>query len=100
MSLVSKTGESLAEIDAVVADAAAMVREMAASASEQSDGLEEITSNVGNLDRVTQDNVAMFEETNAATQLLAEEVTRLGQITLAFRTEKDDAVHSPDRLAS
>ncbi|WP_298916571.1 PAS domain S-box protein [uncultured Roseobacter sp.] len=103
VDLVSKTGESLSEIENFVADLANMVGNIAAAASEQSSGLGEITSAIGSLDDVTQKNAAMFEETNAATQLLANEVTSLGQITSSFKIDSSgyiDETEASARLAS
>lgn len=85
VDLVSKTGESLAEIDNYVNDLTKMVADIAAAAAEQSSGLDEITTSVDSLDDVTQKNAAMFEETNAATRLLANEVASLGKITASFK---------------
>lgn len=102
VDLVSKTGESLAEIDGFVGDLAKMVSDIAAAAAEQSGGLDEITSSVSSLDDVTQKNAAMFEETNAATQVLVNEVQKLSQIAASFQIGADTVPReaSPQRLAS
>ncbi|MEM9636192.1 MAG: methyl-accepting chemotaxis protein [Pseudomonadota bacterium] len=104
VELVSKTGESLSEIEGFVSDVAKMVNDIASAASEQSAGLDEITQSISDLDDVTQKNAAMFEETNAATQLLANEVAALGKITTSFRisAETSEKVVPQDghRLAS
>lgn len=85
VDLVSRTSASLSEIENFVTEVAQMVSDIAAAASEQSGGLAEITSAISNLDEVTQQNAAMFEETNAATQNLANEVATLGKITGSFK---------------
>ncbi|WP_300056486.1 PAS domain-containing methyl-accepting chemotaxis protein [uncultured Roseobacter sp.] len=102
VDLVSKTGESLAEIDGFVADLSEMIADIAAAAAEQSGGLEEITTSVSSLDDVTQKNAAMFEETNAATQLLANEVEKLGKIAASFQIGSPDTAGEapPQRRAS
>ncbi|MGZ2259683.1 methyl-accepting chemotaxis protein [Roseobacter sp. A03A-229] len=102
VDLVSKTGESLAEIDGFVGDLAKMVSDIAAAAAEQSGGLDEITSSVSSLDDVTQKNAAMFEETNAATQVLVNEVQKLSRIAASFQIGADTAPREapPQRLAS
>ena len=61
-----------------------MVESIAAAAEEQSGGISEITASISNLDDVTQKNAAMFEETNAATQTLVNQVASLGRITSSF----------------
>ncbi|WP_299780375.1 methyl-accepting chemotaxis protein [uncultured Roseobacter sp.] len=103
VQLVSKTGESLSEIEEFVSEVANMVSDMAAAATEQSGGLGEITASISNLDDVTQKNAAMFEETNAATQLLANEVASLGKITASFRVSSEtseSSVQDLHRMAS
>jgi methyl-accepting chemotaxis protein len=85
VDLVSRTGESLSEIEEFVSNVAHLVGDIATAAQEQSGGLAEITSAISDLEEVTQKNAAMFEETNAATQLLAKEVSTLGQITGSFK---------------
>ncbi|WP_300033298.1 PAS domain S-box protein [uncultured Roseobacter sp.] len=102
VDLVSKTGEALSEIEKYVAEVSDMVGNMASAAAEQSGGLSEITTAISDLDSVTQKNAAMFEETNAATQLLVGEVSSLGQLTSSFQTGDDsaDRAQPPTRLAS
>lgn len=103
VQLVSKTGESLSEIEEFVSEVANMVSEIAAAATEQSGGLGDITTSISNLDDVTQKNAAMFEETNAATQLLANEVASLGKITASFKISSDpleSSVQDLHRMAS
>lgn len=77
-----------------------MVETIADSAKEQSNGLDDINSTVTSLDDVTQQNSSMFEETNSATQQLVEEVSRLGEITVAFQTDEREAKAPNVRLAS
>ncbi len=97
VGLVSKTGESLAEINGFVGDLAKMVSDIAAAAVEQSGGLDEINGSVSTLDDVTQKNAAMFEETNAATQMLANEVEKLGKIATSFQIASHGAAHVQER---
>ena len=82
--LVTRTSEALSEIEGFVSEVVAMVDSIAAAAEEQSGGIAEITASISNLDDVTQKNAAMFEETNAATQTLVNEVASLGRITSSF----------------
>ncbi len=70
VSLVDRSGKELAAIDELVRRVDDLVRTIASSAVEQSSGLSEINSAVNDLDRVTQQNAAMFEETSAAVTTL------------------------------
>ncbi|WP_298841231.1 PAS domain S-box protein [uncultured Roseobacter sp.] len=103
VELVSKTGDALAEIERAVSNVSDMVSDMASAATEQAGGLSEISTAIGNLDGVTQKNAAMFEETNAATQLLVDEVSSLSELTLSFQTGDHTTarnIQTPARLAS
>lgn len=104
VNLVTKTSDALAEIEGFVTEVVGMVDNIAAAAQEQSGGIAEITASISNLDEVTQKNAAMFEETNAATQLLAQEVISLGQVASSFVIGADTpqayAAAAPVRQAS
>ncbi|SMX23866.1 methyl-accepting chemotaxis protein [Boseongicola aestuarii] len=85
VSLVDKAGTALNEIVTSVGDIEEHVTGIAASAREQSTGLEEINTAISQLDQVTQQNVAMFEETTAATHTLTAEANALVATTGRFR---------------
>jgi len=84
VSLVDKAGHALTEIVESVGGIAEHVSGIAASAKEQSTGLDEINAAMNQLDQVTQKNVAMFEETTAASQTMNSEATSLVAITKKF----------------
>lgn len=77
VDLVGQTGDALRGIVSSVSDIAGHVAEIAQSAKEQSSGLDEINTAMNQLDQVTQQNAAMFEETNAASQALSSEADTL-----------------------
>ena len=85
VTLVGDAGEALKHIVASVGDIAGHVQAIAASANEQSTALGEITSAVDQLDQVTQQNAAMFEETTAASHSLTSETETLFETTRRFR---------------
>ena len=68
VSLVNRTGDSLSSVTKRVDDIAKLVARISDSAAQQSVSLKEIDNALGGLDRVTQQNAAMFEETTAANQ--------------------------------
>ena len=86
VSLVDKTGDALRGIVGSVGEIAELVASIASSAREQSKGLREINTAISQLDQVTQQNVAMFEETTAATRMLSEEADGLTSTTARFTT--------------
>jgi methyl-accepting chemotaxis protein len=64
---------------------------IAADNQAQSSAVSEITSAVASMDRATQQNAAMVEETSAASLGLAEEVNALADRTAQFRSDNADA---------
>ncbi len=91
VSLVGEAGEALKSIVESVSDISTHVSEIAASAEEQSGGLAEINAAVNQLDQVTQQNAAMFEETTAASHALTQEAETLSDTMARFRTRVDNA---------
>ncbi|MBV7379414.1 HAMP domain-containing protein [Maritimibacter sp. DP4N28-5] len=82
VELVGQTGTALKGIVDAVTEISRNVAEIAESAREQSSGLGEINAAVNQLDQVTQQNAAMFEETTAASHALTREAESLA-ITMA-----------------
>ncbi|MGC1495863.1 MAG: methyl-accepting chemotaxis protein [Sulfitobacter sp.] len=91
VDLVDKTGAALASIVTSVSEISNRVANIATSAREQSSGLAEINSAVTELDHVTQQNAAMFEETTAASHALTAEADALANAVSRFRLNKADA---------
>ena len=85
VGLVDQAGAALKKIVASVGDISARVSEIAVSAQEQSAGLAEINIAVNQLDQVTQQNAAMFEETTAASHAMTREAEALTSTTGRFR---------------
>lgn len=86
-ALVGETGEVLESIVASVTEISDQVAAISASAQAQSTGLNEINIAVSELDQVTQQNAAMFEETTAATVDMQGQVNELARTTSAFATK-------------
>ncbi|SIS50530.1 methyl-accepting chemotaxis protein [Phaeovulum vinaykumarii] len=85
VGLVGQAGEALSGIESSVGEVYTFVSEIAVSAREQSSGLAEINTAVTQLDQVTQQNAAMFEETTAASHALTREAESLNTTTARFR---------------
>ncbi|MBT2131359.1 methyl-accepting chemotaxis protein, partial [Aliiroseovarius lamellibrachiae] len=86
VQLVDQAGEALAGIVESVSEISHNVGEIAVSAREQSSGLAEINEAVNQLDQVTQQNAAMFEETTAASHSLTREAETLTSTMGRFKT--------------
>ncbi|MGE5198512.1 MAG: methyl-accepting chemotaxis protein, partial [Rhodospirillaceae bacterium] len=77
VTLVGEAGEALRRISASVNGISDHVADIAGSAQEQSASLTEVNSSMSQLDQVTQQNAAMFEETTAASQNLVAQADAL-----------------------
>lgn len=91
VGLVDKTGDALKEIISSVAGISNHVSEIAKSSKEQSTGLSEINTAMSQLDQVTQQNAAMFEETTAANHALARETQVLAEAVGVFSPSTSDS---------
>jgi methyl-accepting chemotaxis protein len=91
--LVEQTSATLQHIVESVTEVSDLVSEIANAAKEQAAGVQEITVGVGELDKVTQQNAALVNETSAAGEQLKREVASVSAQLAAF-SGIDDAVLS------
>ena len=85
VSLVNETGTALQTINTRVAEVTDAVSQIAETVSEQSVALRKVSETIGAMDKMTQQNAAMVEETNAATKNLNHEARQLAATFAAFR---------------
>ena len=86
VQLVTASGKSLGEIVAQVSQMSQFVAEIASNARDQAATLKEVSSAADQMDKVTQQNAAMVEETTAAVQNLGSETENLASLVNRFRT--------------
>lgn len=91
VGLVDQMGRALGDMVESVAEISLQVKGIAATVQEQSGSLEEINTAMSHLDRETQQNAAMFEETTAASHALTSEARSLGVLTSEFKVEEKQA---------
>ena len=91
VTLVGEAGEALRRIAASVNGISDHVGDIASSAQEQSSSLTEVNGAMMQLDQVTQQNAAMFEETTAASQNLVAQADALSDRMARFRVGRDMA---------
>ena len=91
VKLVTKAGEALNNIRDQVDGINTHVQSIAKSANEQSTGISEINIAVNQMDRNTQQNAAMVEETTASTNLLSQEVSSLALLVSKFKVNQNGA---------
>lgn len=84
VKLVDQTGNALEKIVTQVANVDALVVDISSSANEQATGLAEVNSAVNDMDRVTQKNAAMVEESTAACHSLTNDSAELNRLVGHF----------------
>ena len=88
VSLVRKAGDALQTIVRQVSEISEHIGRIAERTQEQSVGLTEINTGVGQLDGVTQQNAAMVEQSTAATHQLDQDARDLNAAVQSFRTDQ------------
>lgn len=96
VDLVGRTGERLQGIVAKVSEISVLIEDIAVSSERQATNIRVVNDAVGDMDRMTQQNAAMVEQSTAATHSLAQEAERLAQLVSGFRT-RDAAVRNDRR---
>jgi methyl-accepting chemotaxis protein len=88
VKLVDETGISLKDICEQVGGISSIIDKIAMAAREQSVSLREVSNAGDEMDKVTQQNAAMVEETTAASQTLVHETEMLAQMVGQFATRR------------
>ncbi len=89
--LVSETGRTLNAATEKVSQIDDLLAQIAQSALEQADGIQRITAAVSSVERDTQQNAAMVEETTSATHLLHERTDGLRELVEQFRIRDEES---------
>jgi methyl-accepting chemotaxis protein len=99
VTLVRRTGQTLASIVEKVGEIDILVGEISASAQEQAEGLVQVNIAVNEMDKVVQQNAAMVEESTAATHALRAETVQMSNLIAHFRfgAEAQPAPRALDR---
>jgi methyl-accepting chemotaxis protein len=85
VQLVNETGQTLLRITGQINELAELVQGIAGAATQQASALKQVNASVSHMDRVTQENAAMVEETNAASQSLFNEAANLTKMLGEFK---------------
>jgi methyl-accepting chemotaxis protein len=89
--LVHGAGATMTEIVGAVQRVTATVGEISAASAEQSQGVGQVNSAVADLDRMTQQNAALVEQSAAASESLKEQAQRLSRSLSVFRQQGEPA---------
>jgi methyl-accepting chemotaxis protein len=86
--LVDEAGKTMTEVVHSVKRVSEIIGEIAAATNEQSSGIGQVNTAVTELDRVTQQNAALVEESAAASESLKQQALRLAQSVAVFRVQR------------
>lgn len=92
VKLVDETGISLKDICEQIGGISVIIDKIAMAAREQAVSLREVSNAGDEMDKVTQQNAAMVEETTAASQTLLQETEMLAQMVGQFATRPATSV--------
>ena len=99
VKLVGQTGDALGRIVHQVNDISKLVGQIAEAAQEQAGGISQVNGAISDMDKMTQQNAAMVEESTAAARSLADEADRLADLVNRFDLGQAPAAAKPVRKA-
>jgi methyl-accepting chemotaxis protein len=99
VALVAETGHSLKRIVEQVTEINRVVAEIAAGAKEQATAVVSVNQSIGEMDKATQQNAAMAEESTAASHNLSDEAKHLAALIAEFEVARP-ANDRPARAAA
>ncbi|WP_279156184.1 methyl-accepting chemotaxis protein [Obesumbacterium proteus] len=88
-TLVESAGETMGDIVNAVTRVTDIMGEIASASDEQSRGIDQVGQAVSEMDRVTQQNAALVEESASAAAALEEQASMLTQAVSVFRIQQD-----------
>jgi len=97
---VEDAGTAMKDIVSSVQRVGDIIGEITAAASEQSAGIGQVNQSVGEIDRMTQQNAALVEESAAAAESLREQAARLSQVVQQFRLSASMDHHQHSAVAA
>ena len=83
--LVSGAGQNMGAILSSVSEVASVIGEVTGATREQSDGIAQVNASMAELDRMTQQNAALVEQSAAAAESLKAQAARLTDVVGSFR---------------
>ncbi|KEL50136.1 methyl-accepting chemotaxis protein [Escherichia coli] len=93
--LVESAGETMNNIVNAVTRVTDIMGEIASASDEQSRGIDQVALAVSEMDRVTQQNASLVQESAAAAAALEEQASRLTQAVSAFRLAASPLTNKP-----
>ncbi len=91
-TLVDQAGETMQEIVTAIQRVTDIVGEISSASVEQSQGVTEISQAIGEMERTTQQNAALVEESSAAAESLRQQAAQMVEAVAVFRLSHADAL--------
>lgn len=88
VTLVGETGEALESISVNIVEVTGLVAEISQSTQRQATGLSTANETLSKIEKMTQQNAAMVEETSAATRNLSQHSNQLSEQISSFKLEQ------------
>ncbi|MNR90429.1 Methyl-accepting chemotaxis protein III [compost metagenome] len=89
--LVDEAGKTMDDVVGSIRHVTDIMNEIMAATQEQSSGIEQVNTAIGQMDQVTQQNAALVEEAAAASQSLRDQADKLAQIVSVFKIDDTHA---------
>lgn len=86
VNLVGQTGSMLEKMIGMIGTVNEMIAEISSSSEVQASSLQQVNIAVSEMDKMTQQNAAMVEQSTAAARTLAAEAVHLGELVGRFKT--------------
>ncbi|MCU5773343.1 methyl-accepting chemotaxis protein [Erwiniaceae bacterium BAC15a-03b] len=99
-SLVETAGSTMTDIVGAVTRVTDIMGEIASASDEQSRGIDQVGQAVTEMDRVTQQNASLVEESAAAAAALEQQASRLSQAVAVFKVRADKVMAAASQPAS
>ncbi len=85
---VESAGQTMQEVVGSIQRVGDIIGEITAASNEQSGGISQVNQAVGDIDRMTQQNAALVEQSAAAAESLKDQAARLAEVVQQFKLEQ------------
>ncbi|HEY4665508.1 MAG TPA: methyl-accepting chemotaxis protein [Comamonas sp.] len=85
---VETAGKTMQDVLGSIQRVGDIIGEITAAANEQSGGISQVNQAVGDIDRMTQQNAALVEQSAAAAESLKDQATRLAEVVQQFKLDQ------------
>ena len=90
-TLVEQAGRTMNDIVSAIARVNEIVGEISSASQEQSSGVSQVGQAIDQMDKTTQQNAALVEESAAAAETLRQQATQMVETVSVFRLHRSDA---------